>query len=166
MRKIALTLTLIAIGQAHAACGGGGWKKPQLVNTTSTAHTSTPVVQSVATRLEKSTPQPLETAVTATLGNATEINIASLKLTEKQTEQAEKIQRDVQREYTQLKEELVRAQAQIEKCHGDCGPELAHKRDLEKQLAAFEPVHETKERIYVALGICDIPTAKSTAVAR
>lgn len=157
MRKIALMLILAAgAGSAHAACGGGGWKKPVVV--------AVPAVHMEVASTEKTTPQPLATAVTASLGNDTEINISLLKLTTAQTEQAEKIQRDVQHELAQLKAELARTQAQLEKCQGDCGPEKAHKRDLEKQLAAFEPVRETKERIYVALGICDVPAAKTTAV--
>lgn len=159
MRNLALILVLTGIvAHAQAACGGGGWKKPTVVTQIPAATTTTaPTVSAPAAKA------PEVQTVPAAFVNASEVNVTQLKLTQAQRDRVEKIQNDVQQEFDQLKNQVAQARIQVEQCHGDCGPELARKRDLEKKLATFEVTREVKERIYTELGICDIPAGKATA---
>ena len=157
MRNLALILVLTGfVAHVQAACGGGGWKKPTVV----TQVAATTPVAADSTRVEKA---PEMQAVPASFVNASEVNVAQLKLTQAQRDRVEKIQNDVQQEFNQLKDQVAQARVQVEQCKGDCGPEMARKRDLEKKLAGFEVARESKERIYTELGICDIPAGKATA---
>jgi hypothetical protein len=121
-------LTIISMGQIHAACGGGGYSPPAK---------AAPVVSAAPERTAAAAVRVERTAVVSAGLDSSHFDAKSseLNLSKSQFKEIAEAKNDIKNEHAKLLKAQSRAQTKFEECDGDCAKAT---RDLARATHALQ----------------------------